>query len=75
MIETGTLKWFNRAKGYGFIDPDAPIPEHVKAVRDIMFHMNDMVDLNEMLKFSPGVAVRFERIEGRATKAHRVALV
>ena len=34
-LQTGTVKWFNQAKGYGFIEPDNGLNDvfvHVKAV-------------------------------------------
>ena len=34
-METGTVKWFNETKGYGFITPDV-------GKQDIFFHMTSL---------------------------------
>ena len=39
VVETGTVKWFNTKKGYGFIVCDVP-PDAEK--REIFFHATDL---------------------------------
>ncbi len=36
MRQTGTVKWFNDAKGYGFISPDA------KGQKDVFVHYSNI---------------------------------
>jgi CspA family cold shock protein len=44
-MASGTVKWFNHTKGYGFIQPDAGGPDvfvHISAVE--RSGLNDLVD-------------------------------
>lgn len=53
-MATGTVKWFNTTKGYGFIQPDAGGPDifvHISAVE-----RSGMQSLNEGQKLSFEVA-------------------
>ncbi len=55
---TGTVKWFSRAKGYGFIQPDGDNQE------DVFVHFSAIVPArpNEFRNLDEGQRVRF-RIE------------
>lgn len=60
-LKTGTVKWFNRTKGYGFIQPDGGGPDafvHISAVEQAGFDT-----LNE------GQRVQFEIVRGRNGKS------
>lgn len=49
-MKTGTVKFFNNAKGFGFIVPD-------DGSKDVFVHKNDLVDqINEGDKVSYDVA-------------------
>lgn len=54
--ETGTVKWFNADKGFGFIEADAggDVFVHFRAIRGEGFRT-----------LSPGQRVTFERSEGQ----------
>lgn len=63
---TGTIKWFNINKGYGFITPDDRSPDiflHISAVEQSGLH--DMVE---------GRKISFTKENGRNGKAHAVDL-
>jgi CspA family cold shock protein len=56
VMATGTVKWFNRAKGYGFIEPEDGSKDafvHISAVQRA-----GMATLNE------GQKVQFDLVEG-----------
>jgi CspA family cold shock protein len=56
-VATGTVKWFNDAKGYGFITPD-------EGGKDLFVHHTAIV--GEGFKtLSEGARVEFEVREGR----------
>ncbi len=55
-MATGTVKWFNRAKGYGFIEPEDGSKDafvHISAVQHA-----GMATLNE------GQKVKYDLVEG-----------
>jgi CspA family cold shock protein len=59
-VKTGTVKWFNPTKGYGFIQPDGGGPDafvHISAVERA-----GLQSLNE------GQRVKYELVAGRNGK-------
>ena len=56
-MPTGTVKWFNTTKGYGFIAPD-------DGGKDIFVHIS-AVERAGMTGLADNQKVRFELIEGR----------
>jgi CspA family cold shock protein len=60
-VKTGTVKWFNATKGFGFIQPDNGGPDafvHISAVERAGLH-----GLNE------GQRVKYELVPGRNGKS------
>lgn len=56
-MPTGTVKWFNTTKGYGFIAPD-------DGGKDIFVHIS-AVEKAGMTGLADNQKVEFEMIEGR----------
>jgi cold shock protein len=67
-MATGTVKWFNDAKGYGFITPE-------EGGKDLFVHFSNIA--GEGFKtLTEGAKVEFERREGdKGPEATNVALV
>ena len=55
-MATGTVKWFNRAKGYGFIDPE-------DGSKDAFVHIS-VVQKAGMESLDEGQKVEYELVEG-----------
>ncbi len=58
-MATGTVKWFNTTKGFGFIAPDGGGP-------DLFVHLTEITDPSRRL--DDGQKVEFEVTEGRKGK-------
>jgi CspA family cold shock protein len=56
-VATGTVKWFNATKGYGFIQPD-------KGGRDVFVHIS-AVERAGLSTLKEGVKVSYEETENR----------
>jgi CspA family cold shock protein len=59
-MATGTVKWFNPTKGYGFIEPD-------EGGKDVFVHIS-AVERAGMDTLSEGQKVSYELEEGRGGK-------
>jgi CspA family cold shock protein len=55
-VATGTVKWFNNAKGYGFILPDT-------GGEDLFAHYS-AIQMDGYKTLKAGQAVEFDRVEG-----------
>ncbi|MDH5694921.1 MAG: cold shock domain-containing protein CspD [Gammaproteobacteria bacterium] len=68
-MATGTVKWFNNAKGYGFISPDG-------GNADVFAHFS-AIEMDGYKTLKQGQKVEFDMIEGprglQATKISAVA--
>jgi cold shock protein len=56
-VTTGTVKWFNDAKGYGFITPD-------EGGKDVFVHHSSIVG-DGYKSLAEGAKVEFEAAEGQ----------
>tara|TARA_B100002003_G_C13706146_1_gene354702 strand:+ start:82 stop:291 length:210 start_codon:yes stop_codon:yes gene_type:complete len=61
MAETGTVKWFNGTKGFGFIVPD-------NGGGDVFVHIS-AVEAAGMRSLDEGQKIEFEIVENRGKKA------
>jgi CspA family cold shock protein len=60
---SGKVKWFNAAKGYGFVVPDVPLPGKAKA-EDIFIHHSN-IEMPGYRTLNEGQPVTFEMGDGR----------
>lgn len=60
---TGKVKWFNAAKGYGFVIPDQPLSGKVKA-EDIFVHHSN-IDMPGYRTLNEEQRVSFNMGDGR----------
>ncbi len=56
-MATGVVKWFNNAKGYGFVTPD-------EGVNDIFVHFSSINGMEGYKSLKEGQKVAFEVTEG-----------
>jgi cold shock protein len=56
-VATGTIKWFNATKGYGFIQPD-------KGGKDVFVHIS-AVERAGLSSLNEGAKVSYEETENR----------
>ncbi len=66
-MPTGTVKWFNSAKGYGFIQPD-------DGSNDVFVHMS-AVERAGLSGLREGQKVEYEVVPGRNGKSSAENLV
>lgn len=59
-MSTGTVKWFNNAKGYGFIQPE-------DASKDVFVHIS-AVERAGMTGLQEGQKLSYELVRGRDGK-------
>jgi cold shock protein len=68
LLATGTVKWFNDSKGYGFITPD-------EGGKDLFVHHSQIVG-NGFKSLPEGAKVEFEAREGaKGPEASNVAIL
>ena len=65
-MATGTVKWFNSQKGYGFIQPD-------DGSKDVFVHIS-AVERSGISYLSEGQKISYEVESGRNGKSSAVAL-
>ncbi len=65
-MATGTVKWFNATKGYGFIAPD-------DGTADVFVHISE-VERSGLGSIAEGQKVSFEKTTGRNGKMAASAL-
>lgn len=65
-MATGTVKWFNATKGFGFIQPDS-------GTKDIFLHIS-AVEQAGLTRISDGQKVRFEIERGRDGRESAIRL-
>jgi len=65
-MATGTVKFFNETKGYGFIQPEG-------GGKDVFVHISDLI-ASDMGAVGQGDAVEFEVAEGRDGRPKAVNL-
>lgn len=69
-MTTGTIKWFNSRKGYGFIAPD-------DGTKDVFIHYTAIAgDESEFKSVNEGDKVEYEAVEGlKGLEAKNVKII
>ncbi len=60
-MPSGTVKWFNATKGYGFIQPDG-------ATKDVFVHIS-AVERGGLSTLAEGAKVTFDIVDNRGKEA------
>jgi len=60
-VPSGTVKWFNASKGYGFIQPDG-------ATKDVFVHIS-AVERAGLSTLAEGAKVTFDIVDNRGKEA------
>ena len=60
-MPSGTVKWFNATKGYGFIEPDG-------ATKDVFVHIS-AVERAGLSTLAEGAKVTFDIVDNRGKEA------
>jgi CspA family cold shock protein len=63
-MPTGTVKWFNPTKGYGFIQPQ-------DGSKDVFVHIS-AVERAGLGSLNEGQAIEFELVSSRARRQRRI---
>lgn len=67
-MDQGTVKWFNDAKGWGFIEPDG-------GGGDVFAHYS-AIEMEGFRKLEPGARVTFEPFDGpKGAMARKIRVV
>ena len=66
-MATGTVKWFNKTKGFGFIVPD-------EGEKDVFVHITAVLD-SGLQELNEGQKVEYEVVPGQNGKAAAENLV
>jgi cold shock protein len=61
-MSTGTVKWFNAAKGYGFIQPEDGSP-------DVFVHISDVENAG-MSSLKEGQRLSYDLVRGKTGKSN-----
>ncbi len=61
-MSTGTVKWFNAAKGYGFIQPEDGSP-------DVFVHISDVENAG-MSSLKEGQRLTYDLVRGKTGKSN-----
>jgi cold shock protein len=64
-VATGTVKWFNPTKGYGFIQPD-------NGGKDVFVHIS-AVERAGLSSLNEGTKVSYEETENRARRRPKIS--
>lgn len=72
----GTVKWFNKDKGYGFIEAEEKIPgNHRKNNNDVFVHYT-AINMDGFKNLAEGQRVEFEIVQGeKGWQAENVTLL